>query len=183
MMTQNNPKCAETLTALFFDEDDMEEDFSPRRSRKWMWSVAVLSSLLIAGSLVAYRPDIPQQWGIDTGQFTPGNLSRLPVVQKIWPGEPKAGADPVAPAVPGATQSAEPVQPAPAPPPINEITGSGHVTATQSATIFSPLEGRAASVSVELGDWVEAGQELLRLEGELCPKVGDGVIRRRFEFA
>ena len=170
MMTRNDQKFAETLTALSFDEDDIEEDYSPRRSRKWLWSVAVLSPLLIAGSLVVYRPDIPQSWGIDTEQLTLENLRALPVVQRVWPNATVADSTPVAPAVQTVAQTSEPATPAPVAlpiaPPVVEITGSGYVTAAQSTSIFSPLEGRAAWVAVAQGDWVEAGQELLQLEGD-----------------
>ena len=165
MMTRNDQKFAKTLTALSFDEDDFEEEYSPHRSRKWLWGVAVLSPLLIAGSLVVYRPDIPQKWGIDTEQFTLENIRALPLVQSVWPSDQAPETDPIITAVQSVAQTGETVRPAPAPPSVSEITGSGYVTATQTTSIFSPLEGRADDVGVKEGDWVDAGQELLRLEG------------------
>ena len=165
MMTRNDQKFAETLTALSFDENDFEEKYSPHRSRKWLWGVAVLSPFLIAGSLVVYRPDIPQKWGIDTEQFTLENIGALPLVQSVWPSDQTPETDPITTAVQSVAQTGETIRPAPAPPSVSEITGSGYVTATQTTSIFSPLEGRADDVGAKEGDWVDAGQELLRLEG------------------
>ena len=169
MMTRNDQEFAETLTALSFDEDDFEEEYSPRRSRKWLWGVAILSPLLIAGSLMVFRPDIPQKWGINTEQFTLENIRALPLVQSVWPSDQTPETDPSTTAVQSVAQTAETARPAPVPIPIpprvSEITGSGYVTATQTTSIFSPLEGRADDIAVKEGDWVDAGQELLRLEG------------------
>lgn len=45
-----------------------------------------------------------------------------------------------------------------------ELTGSGFVTATRTATVFSKYEGRIVGIAVDAGDRVEKGQVLARLE-------------------
>lgn len=48
--------------------------------------------------------------------------------------------------------------------PPREVTGSGYVVAPDIATVFSKYEGRIVGVDVEAGDWVAAGQVLVRLD-------------------
>ncbi|MBN9222239.1 MAG: efflux RND transporter periplasmic adaptor subunit [Mesorhizobium sp.] len=88
----------------------------------------------------------------------------LPTAPELFHADPPApaGGDQIAPAP---TDPAAPKAPAPvAAPATREITGSGHVVAPRSAEVFSRYEGRIVAVAVEVGDRVEAGQLLVRLD-------------------
>lgn len=166
MIAQNDEKFAEALKALSLEEDDYEEESSPRRSRKWVWGAAVLTPLVLVGSLAAYRPDVVQAWGINPELLTLDQLRQIELLERIWPAaEVPETANPQPAEVPSAVAEVPTPTPVPVAPVAAEITGSGYVVATQTTSIFAPLEGRAQSVSVELGDRVAAGDELLRLEG------------------
>lgn len=51
----------------------------------------------------------------------------------------------------------------------NEVAADGQVKALKTATVTSAVSGRVASVSVKVGDRVEAGQALIYVEDPLAP--------------
>ena len=51
----------------------------------------------------------------------------------------------------------------------NEVSADGQVKALKTATVTSAVSGRVASVSVKIGDRVEAGQALIYVEDPLAP--------------
>lgn len=148
-LTEHDRKLAETLRSLTLEPP--ADVPTPGRKR-----IGWIVSLMLAGAIPA-------------------------LVWLVWP-ETLRG---IAPALPGRAEPAEPQQAAdatalrstsdraqsspisrPSASVAREITGSGYVVAPRSILVFSKYEGRVKGIAVDVGDRVEAGQQLLTLEDE-----------------
>lgn len=100
-------------------------------------TLAVLTAFAALGMLAYMHGDPPT--------VSSGELATPAPAEKTEP-----------PAVPTPATSAVPTT--------REVTGSGHVVAPETAEVFSRYEGTIVAVAVEVGDHVEAGQLLVRLD-------------------
>ncbi|MET2827110.1 efflux RND transporter periplasmic adaptor subunit [Mesorhizobium shangrilense] len=149
--TEHDRQLAQKLKSLAlqpvtFDPEPPPRSGPSRRDIRRPLAFAGVSTLVIAG-LAAFA---------------------LPSMLDHVRGDPPAvsGSGPAASATTGSAGLKEPpdITAPTTRPATREVTGSGHVVAPQSAEVFSRYEGRIVAVAVEVGDRVEAGQLLVRLD-------------------
>lgn len=142
---------AETLKALTIEPQGFKVAARPNWLVRAGIPVAVLAACGAGYALIWHGPDL------DAG------LLRNPVQETTQPAAAPALAEPVmvasthvGPANTGPAAAALPAG--------QEITGSGYVVASQQTTVFARYGGDVIAVEVNLGDRVEKGQVLLRLD-------------------
>jgi RND family efflux transporter MFP subunit len=156
-ITEHDRKLAATLTSLSFEPvpEAIETGTINHRHRIILpIGLSVLAAIAVA-AVVFYWPEAYRRLedkvltitGL-TGDAVENGVP-APVEQASLPkGERKAEQSPARPPVPIAS----------------EITGSGHVVAPRTTTVFSKYEGRITTVAVEVGEFVEASQVLVTLD-------------------
>ncbi len=152
--TEQNRKLAETLRSLSLEPSFQSVGSPVKRNRRFV----LTSTMLALGvSAVAFfwpdiaprlKPSLQLQPDIEArGTAQTGDKSSVPSIQAAsGSGSP----------IPSANSLRSALKP--------EITGSGFVVAPRIVTVFSKYEGEIASVGVSIGDRVEAGQVIVRID-------------------
>ncbi|MCE6078454.1 efflux RND transporter periplasmic adaptor subunit [Agrobacterium vitis] len=148
MIPENDRKLLETLKSLSLEPSLQKQESPDKRSRRLSYGacfIALLISAVGAGTFI---------WPDDINRFKEG-LSQQWLSQKS---EPILAVE----AARNDASSSIPVKPSPVA--AREITGSGYVVASSAVSVYSKYEGQIRSVSVEIGQRVEAGQALIVLD-------------------
>lgn len=142
-------KLAETLKALTIEPLEFKVAARPNWLMRAGIPVAVLVACGAGYALIWHGPDIDAGLLRDTVQQTTQLAASAPAVaQPATAATAAAAGSPVVVALPVA----------------QEVTGSGYVVAPQQTAVFARYGGDVISVEVALGDRVEKGQVLLRLD-------------------
>ncbi|MVA26019.1 efflux RND transporter periplasmic adaptor subunit [Agrobacterium vitis] len=148
IIPENDRKLLETLKSLSLEPSLQTQESPDKRSRRLLYGagfIALLISAVGAGTFI---------WPDGIKRVKEG-LSQRWLSQKS---EPILAVE----AARSAASSSIPVKPSPVA--AREITGSGYVVASNAVSVYSKYEGQIRSVSVEIGQRVEAGQTLIVLD-------------------
>lgn len=154
--TEQNRKLAETLRSLSLEPSFQSVGSPVERNRRFVLTSTMLALGVSAIAVAFFWPDIaprlktslqPQPDIEAWGTAQTGDKSSVPSIQAA-----SGSGSPI--------PSANSLRSAPTP----EITGSGFVVAPRIVTVFSKYEGEIASVGVSIGDRVEAGQVIVRID-------------------
>ena len=155
--TEQNRKLAETLRSLSLEPSFQTVGSPVKRNRRLVLSSVLLALGISAIAVVFFWPDIsPRFKAVLESQpeiMTPPGVAQTG-------DEPKAASSRAAPGTGSPIPSVNSLRSTSAP----EITGSGFVVAPRIVTVFSKYEGEIASVGVSIGDRVEAGQVIVRID-------------------
>ncbi|MDK4701986.1 efflux RND transporter periplasmic adaptor subunit [Rhizobium sp. CNPSo 4062] len=155
--TEQNRKLAETLRSLSLEPSFQTVASPVKRNRRLALSSVLLALGVSAIAVAFFWPDISPRFK--------AVLESQPEIMTP-PGMAQTGDDPKAASSQAASGSGSPIpsanslRSASAP----EITGSGFVVAPRIVTVFSKYEGEIASIDVHIGDLVEAGQVIVRID-------------------
>ncbi|ASW10250.1 efflux RND transporter periplasmic adaptor subunit [Rhizobium sp. 11515TR] len=148
--TEQNRKLAETLRSLSLEPSFQTVGSPVKRNRRLVLSSVLLALGISAIAVVFFWPDISPRFK--------AALESQPEIMTP-PGVAQTGDEPKA-----ASSRAAPGSGSPRLISAPEITGSGFVVAPRIVTVFSKYEGEIASVGVSIGDRVEAGQVIVRID-------------------
>ncbi|MBF2717016.1 efflux RND transporter periplasmic adaptor subunit [Agrobacterium vitis] len=149
MIPENDRKLLETLKSLSLEPSLQTQESPDKRSRRLLYGagfIALLISAVGAGTFI---------WPDDINRVKEG-LSQRWLSQKA---EPILAVETA-----GENDASSSIPRKPGPVAAREITGSGYVVASNAVSVYSKYEGQIRSVSVEIGQRVEAGQTLIVLD-------------------
>ncbi|MDK4716542.1 efflux RND transporter periplasmic adaptor subunit [Rhizobium sp. CNPSo 4039] len=155
--TEQNRKLAETLRSLSLELSFQTVGSPVKRNRRLVLSSVLLALGISAIAVVFLWPDISPRF--KAALESQPEIMTPPGVAQTGD-EPKAASSRAAPGTGSPIPSVNSLRSTSAP----EITGSGYVLAPRIVTVFSKYEGEIASVGVSIGDRVEAGQVIVRID-------------------
>ncbi len=150
--TEQNRKLAETLRSLSLEPSFQTVGSPVKRNRRLVFSSVLFALGISAIAVVFFWPDIAPR--LKTA------LQPRAAVTTRTGDEPEATSRQAATGTGSPIPSVNSLRSTSAP----EITGSGFVVAPRIVTVFSKYEGEIASVDVRIGDRVEAGQVIVRID-------------------
>ncbi len=154
--TEQNRKLAETLRSLSLEPLFQSVGSPVKKSRRFVLTSTMLALGVSAIAVAFFWPDIAPR--LETALQPQPDIEARGTAQT----DDKSSA----PSIQAASGTGSPIpsanslRSASAP----EITGSGFVIAPRIVTVFSKYEGEIASVDVRIGDRVEVGQVIVRID-------------------
>ncbi len=162
--TEHDRQFAEKLKSLSLQPVAFDPEPPKRHARLFLNRVGVLAIVTVASlyALIVFQPGELYRFGHKMfGGVTAGaaGSSETDIAKST-------GKDLAAPAREDLARAAQtaPAVLSGAVPATRGVTGSGYVVALDSAAIYSKYEGKIVEIAVEVGDKVEAGQLLVRLD-------------------
>ncbi|NTJ62063.1 efflux RND transporter periplasmic adaptor subunit [Agrobacterium rhizogenes] len=155
--TEQNRKLAETLRSLSLEPSFQTVEPPVKKSWRLVLSSAMLALGVSAIAVAFFWPDIAPRIKAAL-QSSPEITTPQGMAQTD--DKPSVSSIQAASGIGSPIPSANSPKPASAP----EITGSGFVVAPRIVTVFSKYEGEIASVGVSIGDRVEAGQIIVKID-------------------